>query len=548
MYLNFKMSNNINEKQLKGRFYCTVRSLDTNIHKTYQQKYEFLKNEFINNEKFSENESQYLLNMLLKDYFYESTQSKSTKNCGSNQERYASLKKEFANYKKFTENERQCILNMLLRDYYFDTAWSMKSSVYRTYQQKYEFFKTQFDNNENLEIHEKQYLFNMLQKRFDNLSVINNDGEKRHCENCKSATYALQYCEFCVRDYLQKSYRKWTGNDEIDNAIKKAQERAMGPNLIIEFIPNEKLKINPNHIAEGGYAKIYKAVWIDGPFDVWNKEEKVLERTKDYNVILKKLKGSNKSTGNWINEVDIAFTNHEECPENFTGAGMQFPDDISSGEGPGAFLRSRIQFSDVISSGEGPGPFLNSRIYSFLNLAEPSNFAKVVLDKIRECDFDNVIELFDTDSSDFGFEKVDNTVESLESLRYHDNTDEEYVTISKKSQQKDSSQESVNENYNNDEMTSIVDLLFLIFSKLHNEGFNEVKINKKINKYIAINGKTPNSVFIWLCNNKAMSKQTCLLGRFYHGGIGTDMNKERAFYTFLNVEENAGKNEAGRYR
>ncbi|CAG8856112.1 10906_t:CDS:1, partial [Gigaspora margarita] len=148
-----------------------------------------------------------------------------TINYGSNQQRYAFLKVEFANYANFNDNERKYILNMLLRDYFYDTAWSMSSSVYRTNQQKYKFFRTQFDNNENLNEHERQYLTNMLQRRFDNLSVIYNDGEKRQCNGCKSETRALLYCEFCIRNYLQQNYREWTGNDEIDNVIKEAQKR-----------------------------------------------------------------------------------------------------------------------------------------------------------------------------------------------------------------------------------------------------------------------------------------------------------------------------------
>ncbi|CAG8699129.1 7869_t:CDS:2, partial [Ambispora leptoticha] len=142
------------------------------------------------------------------------------------------------------------------------------------------------------------------------------------------------------------------------------------------------------------------------------------------------------------------------------------------------------------------------------------------------CDFDNIEKLFDTDSNDFGFEKVDNTVESFESLRYHDTTDEEYVAISKESWKKDSSQESINES-----CSSV------------KTGFNEEDINKKIERYITINGETPRNVFIWLLNNKSNSKQICLLGRFYHGRIGTNKNSERAFNAFFNVKENAGKKE-----
>ncbi|CAG8836158.1 25929_t:CDS:2, partial [Gigaspora margarita] len=357
------------------------------------------------------------------------------------------------------------------------------------------------------------------------------------------------------------------------------------PNLIIEFIPNEKLKINPNYIAKGSYSEIYKAIWTDGPFDKWNDNKKVLERTRDHNVVLKKLKESNKSTCNWLNEIISHFTvdkiatnivrcygltkdkdsgdfslildvmdcnlqeyliknnskigwkdrcrisykiahclnaihNMKSVHRDLHSASTIFKklyslcqsfttndnmvdkkieictdksDDLKnllSGEGPGNFIRAEVQLPEVISSGEGPGNFLKSRIYSFQNLTEPSNFTK-------ECDFNNIEILFDTDSSDFGFEKVDNAVESFESLRYYDTTDKEYVAIIKESRQKESSQERINENYSNaqanenQKMSRIIDLSFLIFSKLHNEGFNEEDINRNIEKYITMNDETP---------------------------------------------------------
>ncbi|CAG8489899.1 5431_t:CDS:10, partial [Cetraspora pellucida] len=582
-------------------------------------------------------------------YFYDTIQSMNTSIYGSNQQRYAFLKTGFTNYEN--KNERQCLSYMLLRFYFYDTAWSMSSSIYRTNQQKYEFFKSQFFNNEKLEEYKRQYLLNMLQRRFDNLSVIYKDGEKRQCKDCKSETCAMLYCEFCIRNYLklQQNYVEWTNNDKIDDEIKKAQERAIGPNLIIEYIPNEKLKVNPYYIAKGSYAEIYKAVWTDGPFYTWNGDEKVLERMSNHNVILKKLKKSNKSTEDWLNEIISHFTIdkiatnivrcfgltkdkdsgdfslvldvmdfnlqeflirnnstigwkeryqisykishclsaihntksvhrdlhpgnilfHEnsirisdlgfcvfkklysmyksfadsttndntmddkiklsyEDPENFIKAQIHFPESgegpgnfikaqiyfPESGEGPGNFIRAETQIPEVLSSGEGPGNFLKSIVFKKL-WKDANHYTTGIHDiqipiwscvphDVSEHEFGNIEKLLDTDSNDFGFEKVNNIMDSSESLRCHD-TD--------------------------------------VFSKLHNEGFSEMDVNKNIEKYITINRQTPINTFVWLLNSKTNSKHMCLLGRFYHGGIGTSINREIAFRTFLNVEENAKKNE-----
>ncbi|CAG8461423.1 15453_t:CDS:10 [Cetraspora pellucida] len=189
-----------------------------------------------------------------------------------------------------------------LKEYHYNTAWSMDTSIHKTNQEQYEFFKAKYSNNEDLNEHEKEYLLNIIQKKIDNLKVNNNEGEKRQCEDCKNWIHALQYCEFCIRNYLQNNFCEWTGNNEIDKAIQDAQRGVMGPDLVIEFIPYARLR-NVQHRAEGSFADIYNAVWIDGPFVKWNEKERILERLGNHNVILKRLRNSNASTSRWFNEI-----------------------------------------------------------------------------------------------------------------------------------------------------------------------------------------------------------------------------------------------------
>ncbi|CAG8704029.1 32515_t:CDS:2, partial [Gigaspora margarita] len=193
------------------------------------------------------------------------------------------------------------------RNHFNNTAYLLKQSVYKTREEQYEFFKTQFSNDKELNNHEKQYLLNALQGKFDKLKVKNNEGEMRLCKDCNKSVYAIEFCEFCIRKYLQRNFCKWTGNNEIDEAIQEAQLNTIAPDLVIEFIPYESLN-NIHFRTEGSYSTIYNALWIDGYFDKWNNERKILQRIGKYNVVLKRLrKKSNQLDRSWFNEITSHF-------------------------------------------------------------------------------------------------------------------------------------------------------------------------------------------------------------------------------------------------
>ncbi|CAG8459147.1 2847_t:CDS:2 [Gigaspora margarita] len=195
-----------------------------------------------------------------------------------------------------------------LKEYHYNAAWSMDTNIYKNDKEQYEFLKSKYSNNKDLNEHEIEYLLKLIQSKFDKLNVQNRDTQKpqerkdRQCEDCKNLTRASQYCEFCIRNYLQHNFRNWTGNDKIDEAIQDAQKSVMGPDLVIEFIPFERLK-NIQKRNEGRFADIFDAVWIDGPFNKWNEKENILERIGNYNVILKRMKNSEQSASRWFNEI-----------------------------------------------------------------------------------------------------------------------------------------------------------------------------------------------------------------------------------------------------
>jgi len=63
----------------------------------------------------------------------------------------------------------------------------------------------------------------------------------------------------------------------------------------MEFVPYSRFE-NVELIAEGGFSKIYKATWIDGPIEN-------LERKGSTLIALKKLNGSKNISTEKLNEV-----------------------------------------------------------------------------------------------------------------------------------------------------------------------------------------------------------------------------------------------------
>ncbi|CAG8541639.1 25304_t:CDS:10 [Dentiscutata erythropus] len=306
-------SGELDKKKLKETHYKTTWSMDPNIYGKDQKQPEFFKARQ-GNIKYLEHESKFeetsdkgvydsgeLDKKKLKDDHYKTTRSMDPSICVKDQKQFELFKAKYLEYHNKHENCDSGVLDeRRLKEYHRNTAWSMDTTIYKTSHQQYEFFKARYSNSEDINEREKEYLLKMLQSKFDKLKVKNKEGEERQCEDCKNFTRAFQYCEFCIRIYLHHNFREWTGNDEIDKAIQDAQKNVMGPDLVIEFIPYERLK-DIQYRTKGFYADIYNAVWIDGPFNMWNG--KVLERIRNHNVILKRLKNSDQTAIRWFNEI-----------------------------------------------------------------------------------------------------------------------------------------------------------------------------------------------------------------------------------------------------
>ncbi len=88
--------------------------------------------------------------------------------------------------------------------------------------------------------------------------------------------YLLDDLKYCmIYHLLHKS-----GNKIVDDFIKYTQselfiqstQSKLEFNMMMEFVPYNQFE-DIEFIAEGGFSKVYKATWINGHIQRWNKEE-----------------------------------------------------------------------------------------------------------------------------------------------------------------------------------------------------------------------------------------------------------------------------------
>src|ERR1043165_4664566 len=128
-------------------------------------------------------------------------------------------------------------------------------------------------------------------------TIVKKRKKKIHCSECNKNRIPLDeshpICHVC---YKAKGL-KTSGNKIIDDFIKQTQINYFKTGVMLEFVPHSQFK-NIEFIAEGGFSKIYKATWIDGPV-IYNKMRIIPNCT----VVLKKLNNSKNITSKELNEV-----------------------------------------------------------------------------------------------------------------------------------------------------------------------------------------------------------------------------------------------------
>jgi len=83
------------------------------------------------------------------------------------------------------------------------------------------------------------------------------------CANCQQLNSEVKWCQPCEVPRLKADFAYWTsGNPEIDKFIQKCQLEATNSRQALKWIPYEEF-INIEHLADGGFGKVYKANWTE---------------------------------------------------------------------------------------------------------------------------------------------------------------------------------------------------------------------------------------------------------------------------------------------
>jgi hypothetical protein len=127
-------------------------------------------------------------------------------------------------------------------------------------------------------------------------------------------------CSYCNKPFIEEFWCKecdpftriegWTsGNLAIDKFIKDTMHKPkyndfIGRYTFIEWVSFDKFT-DIKEIGEGGFAKVYSAIWIDGP-SMYHKNydgSYQKEKPKPMKVALKRLNGSQNISEKYLNEV-----------------------------------------------------------------------------------------------------------------------------------------------------------------------------------------------------------------------------------------------------
>ena len=134
---------------------------------------------------------------------------------------------------------------------------------------------------------------------------------KNRCEKCgeKYTNANWKWCNPCQINYLKHKFTNWTsGNEKIDNLIQEMQLKiSESSDIIFEWIPYNQF-IDIEEIGDDGFAKIYSAIWKDGP--LYYKMKYTKYTRKHYEIFVLKCLNSQNFTGEILNKVkDFSFIN-----------------------------------------------------------------------------------------------------------------------------------------------------------------------------------------------------------------------------------------------
>ncbi|CAB5321391.1 unnamed protein product [Rhizophagus irregularis] len=159
-----------------------------------------------------------------------------------------------------------------------------------------------------------------IESEFNELNISDSNSNVNH-ENCYKPNDGKLWCKECVPRYIIEG---WTsGNNSIDEFIKDTiydakigyddyddddDDGSDGDDypIFLEWVPFNKFE-DIKQIGEGGFSKVYSAIWIDGKAKYikqddgsWKKKEPEPKK-----IALKKLNESQNISADYLNEIKI---------------------------------------------------------------------------------------------------------------------------------------------------------------------------------------------------------------------------------------------------
>ncbi|KAF0389342.1 kinase-like domain-containing protein [Gigaspora margarita] len=84
---------------------------------------------------------------------------------------------------------------------YFDKVYAFIDYESTVLQQHFEFVRNWILNDKSISEMKRTHLLNALDNREEKWNVSQQEGVEYICKNCQGTIHAIQYCEFCIRDF-----------------------------------------------------------------------------------------------------------------------------------------------------------------------------------------------------------------------------------------------------------------------------------------------------------------------------------------------------------
>jgi hypothetical protein len=126
--------------------------------------------------------------------------------------------------------------------------------------------------------------------------------KNKKCKGCnKKRKIVNEIYQTCLPCYKVKTVNL-SGNKVIDNFIINILSKR-NPRVKLEIVSYDRFK-NIEFVNEGGFSKIYKAIWVDGPIsNKWDEVKQDFRRFGKITVALKELNNSKNIESKELNEV-----------------------------------------------------------------------------------------------------------------------------------------------------------------------------------------------------------------------------------------------------